>query len=177
MTEELKTSGNAFRPVPLPGLALAALVVALGVLLPIVFHTVGLGPVFLPMFLPIAVGAFFLSPGVAAAVGLVTPLISSLTTGMPPWMPPVAPVLTLELVLFGALVSWLNRRGLQPFVALALALIVDRLFLLLVVLFVAPLFGWPKQAFSIGAVLSGLPGVVLILVVAPPLLRRLAPDP
>ncbi|NOZ56986.1 MAG: ECF transporter S component [Calditrichaeota bacterium] len=181
MSENPKSRETPDRADSPPGLAahplaLAALVVALGVLVPMVFHAVGLGPIFLPMFLPIAVGAFFLSPGVAAAVGLVTPLISSLTTGMPPWMPPVAPVLTVELMIFGALISWLNRRGLQPLVVLTLALVADRLLLLAVVLVVAPLFGWPERAFSIGAVLSGFPGVLLILAVVPPLLRRLAPD-
>ena len=182
MNEKQEISAESFSGKPERGLAarplaLAALTVALGVLVPIVFHAVGLGPVFLPMFLPIAVGAFFLSPGLAAAVGLATPLISSLATGMPPWMPPVAPVLTVELVVFGALLSWLNRRGLQPLVALVLALTADRLLLLFVVLTIAPLFGWPERAFSVGAVVSGLPGVALILLVTPPLLRRLRPDP
>ncbi|MGB9619107.1 MAG: ECF transporter S component, partial [Armatimonadota bacterium] len=65
-------------------LALGGLFGATGVALPIVFHAVGLGKAFLPMHLPVLVCGLLISPTVAFAVGVVTPLVSSVLTGMPP---------------------------------------------------------------------------------------------
>lgn len=57
-----------------------ALFAALGVIVPVLFHLVGLGRVFLPMHLPILAAGFFVSPIVAAATGFVTPWVSSFLT-------------------------------------------------------------------------------------------------
>jgi len=155
-------------------IALASIVMATGVLLPIFFHQVGLGPVFLPMFLPISLGAFFLRPAWAFAVGFFTPIVSSLATGMPPWMPPVAPVLCGELSIFSVAISLLYRAGLQPLLALGLALLLNRLLLLVIATALAPLLGLPPSFTGISAVIFGLPGVLLMLIVVPIVLPRLA---
>ncbi|MDZ7374922.1 MAG: ECF transporter S component [candidate division KSB1 bacterium] len=155
-------------------LALGAIVTAAGVLLPILFHAAGVGPVFLPMFLPLAVGSFALRPWVAVAVGVFTPLLSSFVTGMPSLMPPVAPVLSVELGVFAGLIALLYRLGIQPTLALLLAFAVNRLLLLLIALAVAPALGLPSHWTGLAAVAYGLPGIVLMVVLVPALLPRLS---
>ena len=66
-------------------MVLAALFMALGIVLPIALHAIpDAGKIFLPMFLPVLVGALFLPWQYALAVGVFTPLLSTLLTGMPP---------------------------------------------------------------------------------------------
>ena len=49
-----------------------ALFIALGILLPITFHMVGMGKVFLPMHIPILLAGFFCGPAIGAMVGFIT---------------------------------------------------------------------------------------------------------
>ena len=82
-------------------ITLTSLFIALCVIVPFLFHLVGLGAIFLPMFLPILLAGFLIEFRFALLVGLLGPLTSSLTTGMPPffrprfrwlrkeWLPPV----------------------------------------------------------------------------------------
>jgi len=66
-------------------LTLTALLIAVGVLLPMVFHILSFGgPMFLPMHIPVLVAGFLLPWQFAALVGITTPLLSFFLTGMPP---------------------------------------------------------------------------------------------
>lgn len=61
-----------------------ALLLALGVVLPIVFHAIPLGGrVFLPMHLPTFVAGLVLGPVAGLVVGVGSPLLSALLTGRP----------------------------------------------------------------------------------------------
>ena len=63
----------------------SGILIAVGIILPLVFHTFALGgPVFLPMHIPILLGGFLLTPLFAVLVGLATPLLSCFLTGTPP---------------------------------------------------------------------------------------------
>jgi len=108
-------------------LALAGMLGALGLLLPIGFHMLGWGgKVFLPMHLPVLVAGFLLSPGTAAAVAVVTPLLSSVLTGMPPLAPPVALLMVIELAVKATAASVLYRRWRLPmWFVLPLVLVLD----------------------------------------------------
>ena len=66
---------------------------AAALLLPVLFHVLHVGHVFMPMYLPLVALAFFVRPGAAAVTALLVPLLSGAVTGMPPFMPPVAPVM------------------------------------------------------------------------------------
>jgi hypothetical protein len=154
-------------------LTLSAMFVALGILLPIVFHALGLGSIFLPMFWPIAAGAFFLSFPHALAIGAVTPILSSLLTGMPPISPPILYIMIFELAFLAGVISLLHQRshwGL--FWILLIGLLVSRLVLLAGVLVLAPLLGLPPKVFSLLSVIKGLPGIGLMLVLIPLLVNR-----
>ena len=68
-------------------LILAALFVALGLLLPVMFHAIGAGPVMLPMHIPVLLCGFICGWQYGAICGLIVPLLSSVITGMPPIFP------------------------------------------------------------------------------------------
>lgn len=148
-----------------------ALFVALGILLPIAFHAVGMGKVFLPMHIPVLLGGFFCGPVVAMLVGMITPLLSAVLTGMPPLMPPVAQGMVFELGVYGLLTGVLYERlrlGVYP--SLLVAMAAGRLVYGFLGYLVLPLFGLkqvPLLAPLMLAVGESLPGVVLQLVLIP----------
>jgi len=78
----------------------AALCVAIGILLPMVFHSIpNAGSIFLPMHIPVLLSGFICSWPFSLAAGLVTPLLSSLLTGMP--SAARLPAMVCELAVYG----------------------------------------------------------------------------
>lgn len=153
--------------------ARGALFVAMGILLPVAFHAVGMGKVFLPMHIPVLLAGFFCGPAVGMLVGMVTPLLSALLTGMPPLAPPVAQTMVLELGCYGLLTGLLYeklRLGVYP--SLLGAMVAGRLVYGLLGYLVLPLLGLkqiPLLAPLAYAVGESLPGVLLQMAVVPPL--------
>lgn len=157
---------------------LAGVFVALGVLIPYVFHVTGIGgTVFLPMHIPVLLGATILPPGLAALVGIVSPVLSHLATGMPPVFPvPIMPLMVIELGVMGAVMSLLARHWrLNLWLALIGAMVAGRIALGLGVIAVAPMFGVDLHPIHYvwGGLVTGLPGIAIQLVVIPPLARKL----
>ena len=151
---------------------LTAFLAVAGVLLPQFFHLFGLGPVFLPMFLPVMLGGLLLSLRFALLLAVITPAISWAFTGMPPLVPPVLPIMVIELLVVNTLLSLLHVRfKWNVWICLVLAILADRLLLLLMIWFIAPLFGWHHPLFSLALVTSGLPGVILQLIILPLTIR------
>ncbi len=151
---------------------LTALLAVAGILLPQAFHLFGLGAVFLPMFLPVMLGGLLLTWRFALVLALVTPMVSFLITGMPPMVPPILPLVMTELIVVALILSALHvhlKRNL--WVALITAIVVDRLFLLLLVAYGLRWLGWEHPAFSLSLVAAGLPGIVLQLIVLPLVVR------
>ncbi len=160
----------------LKAISRAALVTALAVALPPVFHAVKLGSVFLPMYLPVLAGAFFLPPRWAAIAGAAAPLISAALTGMPPFYPPVALWMTGELAAAGAVVALVGGSGRRhAVVAVAAGLVAARLVQALLVFGSATLMDLPPRVLTIATFVSSWPGMILALVAVPAavtLLRR-----
>ena len=78
-------------------LTLSALFVAMGVVLPMVFHSIpDAGKIFLPMHLPVLLGAMLVSWPWALGIGVLCPLLSFVVTGGA--MPPVAPMPMLQIM-------------------------------------------------------------------------------
>ena len=155
-------------------LILAAIFSAFGVLVPVLFHLVGLGSIFLPMFIPLAAGAFFLSPVNALILGIFTPLASALLTGMPPFYPPVAFIMMAGLGVFCLAISVLSHRTSLPRVAvLAAAIVAERIILLLFLAAIMPALKISYRAFSLYELAKGVPGMILILVTVPLMVRWL----
>ena len=166
-----------------PELVRAALFVALGIVLPMGFHMLHMGgPVFLPMHIPVLIAGFFLSPVLALIVGILTPLLSSLLTGMPPLFP-MAVIMIPELAAYGFVVSFLSAKKLgnspifSQILALLFAMLAGRMVAGLVVFALSlTVTGFPMSAlpFVIGAVTTGLPGILIQLIFIPALLLLLS---
>lgn len=158
-------------------LTLSAMFIALGILFPILFHSVGVGNIFLPMFWPVATSAFFLPILYTIAVGTLTPLVSSLVTGMPPISPPIVYIMMLELAFLSGTTSFLyqwTRWGL--FWLLFVGLFVSRAVLFLSAASFAPILGLPPNLVSTGSVIQGIPGVIAILILVPIIVKRVKND-
>ena len=156
------------KAIDINNLLLCAIFSALGIVVPILFHILGLGSTFLPMFFPLAIGAFFLSIGNAAILGIITPLVSALLTGMPPFHPPIAFIMTAELFVLCFCISVLCHKTKFPVIVIvAIAFIAERLVQILLHYVIMPYFGISAEAFSIYSIIKVVPGIILLLVVTP----------
>ena len=146
-------------------LALAALFCALGITVPMLFHVVGLGRTFLPMHLPVLIGAILLRPPLAMLVGALTPWASMLLTGMPPL--PIAIIMCMELTALGGVVS--GARYLHAPVWLAvIAGIAARIGVTWVVTTaLAGYLNLPPAAVGVASIAAGAPGIALQVIIAP----------
>ncbi|MEG1148846.1 MAG: ECF transporter S component [Niameybacter sp.] len=154
----------------------AGLFIALGALMPQVFHVLGgpgLGKILLPMHLPVLIAGFMLNPPVALLVGILSPVCSFLYTGGS--MPPVPTLyfMMIELGIYGFVASLcFEKYKLSIIVSLVLSMILGRVVHTCVFLFVTAVLGMTlPPALSIGAILGqSVPGIILQVVFIPPIL-------
>ena len=154
-------------------LALAGLFGAAALALPFLFHLVHLGSLFLPMYLPLVTLALLVRPAPAGVTAVVTPLLSAALTGMPPFWPPIAFLMAIELGAMTVVLSALRRRWPQGSTLLVLApvLILGRLLSVGLVYLSAQAMTLPAGFLASVSFLSGWPGVILMLVVVPGVVR------
>ncbi len=159
-------------------LIISGVLIAIGVILPIVFHSIpNAGKILLPMHIPVLIGAFFLPWTWAGAVGLLTPILSTLLTGMPPIAPvPSAIMMPFELATYAIVISLLRKRVVKkdkwysPLLALIPAMVLGRavsglvFFLLQKIYLAVPITPW---AFIAGGIVSGIPGIAIQIVLIP----------
>ncbi|MBN1534038.1 MAG: hypothetical protein JXA20_15315 [Spirochaetes bacterium] len=147
---------------------LAGIFTSLGVVIPMLFHLLGLGAVFLPMYLPLSVGAYMLSTRNALIMGIFTPLLSALITGMPPFYPPVAFLMMVQLGVFCTVISLMQHRLKAPvLLSLLAAIALDRALLVAAYYIAAPLFSVSFGIISAYDILKSLPGILIMLVMVP----------
>jgi len=154
-----------------------ALLVAIGVALPQVFHLAGgAGPVFLPMHIPVLLAGLLVCPWAGLYVGFLAPLISHFATGMPPLAPiPMLILMLVELPVMGVTAAWLFRKAnLNIAFALPGAMLAGRIALGTAVFVLVRWFGYTMLPanplfFIQGAVLTGMPGIALQLALIPAL--------
>jgi hypothetical protein len=162
-------------------LSLGGLFIALGVVIPMLFHALGggkLGSTLLPMYLPVLACAMLVSPPIAAAVGFLTPALSSALTGMPPVLP-YLPIMGAELVVMATLASLLHRRvKLHALPTVVLALLSGRVVLgLMAALMVAALPAGLRESlpelmrqpvtYVVAGTVTALPGLILQVAAVP----------
>lgn len=148
-----------------------ALYLSLAVLLPIGFHSFGLGGrIFLPMHIPVLLAGFLAGPVCGLMVGLMAPSLSFLLTGMPPTY--AVPLMSLELPMYGwvAGVAY-NRLGLNIYVALIVSMLLGRVMFGLGLLVLGLLIELPYTVAAFfssgGAIVAGLPGIAVQIVLIP----------
>ena len=151
-----------------------AVLIALGVLLPMAFHAAGAaGSIFLPMHIPILMAGLLLGPVTGAWVGILTPIASSLLTGMPPLFPTL-PIMVIELAVYGCVAGCLRQsRGLN--VALAAAILSGRLAAGFMVWVLAHWVAlqWTPWGYLAASAIKGIPGLIVQLLFIPLLVKRL----
>jgi LytS/YehU family sensor histidine kinase len=153
---------------------LGGLFLALALVIPILFHAVGLGSAFLPMFFPIIAAGFLIAPPVALVVGITSPLLSALLTGMPPFFPPTAFIMMAEGLILAGIPSLLYQKyRLNSYLTLIITLSADRVVLLIAVIAVSKWLDLPENVLGWASLIRGLPGIVLIMLVIPPLINKM----
>jgi hypothetical protein len=154
-------------------LTYAGLFGAAALLLPVLFHLVHLGRLFLPMYLPLLVLAFLVRPAPAAVTAALTPLLSAAATGMPPWVPPVAPIMAIELAIMVGLLSFTATRWprANEWLLLAAALLLGRTISIGLTYGYSLMMGLPAKALAQVSFFVAWPGMVLNLVTVPPIVR------
>lgn len=154
-------------------LVIAGLLLAIGIIVPTIFHTTGLpGTTFLPMHIPVLIGGFLLPPHLAALLGMLTPVLNFLITGMPVLFSMVV-IMIFELGTYGFVASILYRKLKIPsIISLIFSMIVGRIMVGVVVFILAAFFSiqLDPMTFIIGGVTTGLPGVIIQLVLIPTLI-------
>jgi len=156
------------KTIDINNLLLAVIFSSLGIVLPVLFHLVGMGSVFLPMFIPLAIGAYFMTPSNALLAGFFTPLLSALLTGMPPFYPPMAFIMMIELTFFCLVISLLNKKTSMPMlVILAIAVIIDRAILIALYSFILPMFNISFKLYTLYDILKSFPGIILMFILVP----------
>ena len=150
-------------------LAYCGLFGAAALLLPVLFHIIHLGRMFLPMYLPLVALAFFVRAWPAAVTALVTPLLSGFITGMPPFYPPVAVFMAVELAAMAALLAatCALRPRINPWIVLIPVLLLGRLLSVALVYSFALFIELPAKFMAGLSLVSGWPGLILILLVVP----------
>lgn len=148
----------------------AALLIAIGIILPQAFHSIkDAGNILLPMHIPVLIGGFILGPYYAMCVGVIIPILSSLFTGMPPV--PYIYVMILELVSYGLVISLLHSKlklGIYP--SLIAGMLAGRVmgiignYLILHVIMSAP---FDIKVVAAGLFVKGIPGIVIQMILIP----------
>jgi len=154
-------------------ITMIALFLALCIVVPVLFHFVGAGAVFLPMFIPIILAGFLIEFPSAILVGLLGPWLSSFITGMPPLFP-TALIMSVEGLTVAGIVSYLyHKKQLSFWICLITGILIERISLVIMGFTIAPLLGLPGGLFSIYKLTESLPGMLLQLILVPIILNML----
>jgi len=157
----------------------SALFLALGLLLPFLTGQIPqIGSKLSPMHIPVLLCGFVCGWKWGVLVGAVVPLLRSVLFGMPPMMPTAA-AMAFELAAYGlaagVLYAMLPKKALSVYIALICAMIAGRAVWGLAAFglntAMGAQFGW--QAFAAGAFLNAIPGIVLHILIIPPIVLAL----
>lgn len=157
-------------------LVLSGLLLATGIILPMIFHMFSLtGPIALPMHIPVLIGGFLLPIPLALALGIITPVLSGMLTGMPV-MFPMGVIMAVELGIYSLTASLATRKlKLSVIPSLAISMISGRIAAGFAVAVLVQLFGVKMNPvmFVKGAVVTGLPGIIIQLLFIPALIHAI----
>lgn len=159
-------------------MTLAALCLALALLLPQVFHLLGMqqaGQLFLPMHIPVLIAGLILGWQYGALLGILSPLLSFALTGMPSAQRVL--FMVVELMSYGAIVGLcyqtlrLKEHAFGGTLSLIIAMICGRLMYGLAISLAAILFHIDLGGFAAvwAALIMGIPGILTQLLFLPAL--------
>ena len=137
-----------------------------------------IGQMLCPMHIPVLLSGFICGWQWGLAVGFMAPLLRSLTLGMPPIFP-TAVAMAFELAAYGAvsgaMKKLLPKKRAYVYPSLFIAMTAGRLVWGLAMLVCTGITkgGFGASAFISGAVLSAIPGIILQIVIVPPLVMTI----
>lgn len=159
-------------------LVYTALCIALGVVLPITFHSIpNAGSVFLPMHIPILLCGLICGWEYGLICGAVTPILSSLITGMPPIA--YVPSMTIELAIYGFVSGLLiniiktKKASVNIYISLILAMIAGRLAYGFMNALIFKAGSYSMQVWLASAFITSFPGIIIQLILIPILVLAL----
>lgn len=158
-------------------LVLGGVLIGVNLLLPYLFHFIPQGgKLFLPMHIGVLIAGLLLGPVYGAVIGGIAPLLGFLVNGMPQM--PMAIYMMFELIAYGAVAGLLMKlferlqlnRIAGIYLSLAGSMAVGRLVYAGVLLFsgLIKLDKAPAAITVFTSFLAGIPGIVIQLVVIPP---------
>ena len=160
-------------------LTYAAVCLALCLVLPFLTGQIPqIGSKLLPMHIPVLLCGFLCGPVWGCAVGLIAPILRSLLFGMPPLFP-MATAMAFELAAYGLFAGLfyklLPKKTPYLYLALILAMIGGRLVWGLAQTILMGVSGksFTLTAFWAGAFANAWPGIILQLVLIPPVVAAL----
>lgn len=158
---------------------MAAFFLALGMVLPFFTGQIpAVGSMLLPMHIPVLICGYVCGWPWGLLVGFVLPLLRSATIGMPPMMPTAA-AMAFELAAYGAVTGLLYQRMEKTitslYISLIGAMIAGRILWGLVSMVLYGMMGnaFSFQIFLSGALLKAVPGILVQLVLIPPVIAAL----
>lgn len=158
-------------------LVFCAICVALCVVLPMAFHALGSGTVFLPMHVPVLLCGLVCTWPYGVVCGLLGPMLSSVLTSMPPTA--ILPSMMAELAVYGlvtALVMRLVHTGRlygDLYIALCCAIPCGRIVAGVVKALTFPAGSWSMAAWVSAHILISWPGTLIQLALLPTLVVAL----
>ena len=160
---------------------ITAMLIAAGVVLPIIFHMVPAGwggRVGLPMHIPVLLGGLLVGPFYGFFGGLITPLFSSMMTGMPHAGPAVYRMM-IELSVYGLtagfVMRWVHTKRplVDWYISLVAAMLAGRAAAGLAQAFLLFDGNYNWGLWVAGYFTASLPGIVLQLVIIPVIMTAL----
>lgn len=159
----------------------AAFLLIIGIILPRLINFAGsqtLGNLISPMHIPIFLAALILGPFYGTLVGFITPLFSTFIYALPPLSPPITILMAFELAAFGFISGYFySTKNKNIYLSLTAAMILGRFVYGLALLLIGPLFSFkpPFIPFMQGVFVTGIPGMVIQLLIIPPLIKKIKP--
>jgi hypothetical protein len=155
--------------------ALSGMFIAIGILLPFLTGQIPqIGTMLAPMHIPVFICGYVCGWPYGLAVGAITPVLRSAIFTMPPMMP-AAVAMMFELAVYGLLTGILsralpNKKGFT-YLSLVISMLIGRLVWGLVSI---PIYGamgnaFTAQLFLAGGFINAWPGMILHLVIIPPI--------
>ena len=150
----------------------AAICVALGVVLPIAFHSIqNAGSIFLPMHIPVLLCGLLCGPWYGLVCGVLAPLLSSVLTGMPPAA--ILPSMIVELAVYGCTTGLFKKLFKNNIVALVCAMLCGRVVAGLAKAFIFNPGNYGIKAWVTGSFVTALPGIIIQLILIPVIMLAL----
>ena len=144
-------------------LVMAAMCVALGIVLPMAFHTIqNAGSIFLPMHIPVLICGLLCGWQYGLICGILAPVLSSLFTGMPPAA--ILPAMLCELAVYGLITGicvygiHTEKQIVKIYGSLITAMLAGRIF---------NVGEYSFKIFITSSFLTGIPGILIQLIFIP----------